>query len=108
MNDFTYLQFTIHYSLDFFNNRRLPQFAGCFAETERAGIVYSKCIFRTAVCLFSIFPEPAKDHFARSRLQDAGDRDIGGFADLFTVIINDNHRSVIEIRNTLIVFLAFF
>ena len=52
-------------------------------------------------------PDSPENHFSGGRLQNAGDGDLGIFTDQFAGIVHDDHRSVIEIGDALIVFLAF-
>src|SRR5262249_47909962 len=49
----------------------------------------------------------AEDHLAGSRLQDAGDDDVDRFADHLARVVDDHHRSVVEVGDALVVLLAF-
>src|SRR5580692_8421467 len=50
----------------------------------------------------------AEDHFSCCRLQHRRDRYVDGFADHFPCVVHDHHGAVIEIGDTLVVFLTFF
>src|SRR5580693_5149245 len=50
----------------------------------------------------------AENHFPRCRLQHGCDRDVDSFADHFPCVVHDHHGAVIEIGDTLVVFLTFF
>ena len=51
--------------------------------------------------------EAAEDHLAGGRLQHAGDDDVDRLADHRPRVVDDHHRAVVEIGDTLVVFLAF-
>src|SRR5687767_10282374 len=57
--------------------------------------------------LVLIFPKPAEDHLTRGRLQNTGNRDVRGLADQPACVIDNNHRTVVEICDALVVFLSF-
>src|SRR5688500_2715505 len=57
--------------------------------------------------IFRFFPETTKDHLAGCCLQHARDCDIGVLTDQPARIIDNHHRSVVEISDALIVFLPF-
>src|SRR5438128_237622 len=98
----------IYELLDLFDDRRLAKLARGLAKPERAGIMHSECRITPGRCHCFIFEQPAKDHLARRRLEHARHRDVGCLAYEATGVVNDHHRTVIEIRDALIVFLAFF
>ena len=56
----------------------------------------------------AFFLVPAKDHLSRRRLQHAGDGRLDGLADHLARVVDDHHRTVVQISNTLIEFLSFF
>src|SRR6185295_15123516 len=50
----------------------------------------------------------AKNHAAGGGLQHARHRDVQAAADAAARVVDDDHRAVVQIRDTLVVFLAFF
>src|SRR4030095_2914175 len=69
------------------------------------GAVRSMNLAVTAI--LSFFPEAAKDHLTRSRLQHTGHCDISVFADQSARIVYDHHGAIVQISDTLVVFFAF-
>ncbi len=51
---------------------------------------------------------PAKDHLSSRRLQHAGDGRLDGLANHLARVVDDHHRTVVQISTTLIEFLSFF
>ena len=54
------------------------------------------------------FPKPAENHFSRRRLEHTRYGNICVLTDQPARIVHDYHGSIVEISNTLIVFLALF
>src|SRR5262249_23526961 len=54
----------------------------------------------------ALFFVSAEDHLTSSRLEHAGDRRFDGLADHLAGVVHHNHRSVVEVRDALIEFLA--
>src|SRR4030095_5407321 len=50
---------------------------------------------------------PPEDHLARSRLQYARDDNIDRLANGLSRVVDDDHRPVVQVRDALVVFLAF-
>src|SRR5262245_17329493 len=57
--------------------------------------------------IVALFFVPAEDHLSGGRLKHAGDRRFDSLADHLAGVVHHNHRSVIEVRDALIEFLAF-
>src|ERR1044071_8552153 len=60
-----------------------------------------------AAVLAGLLPEAAEDHLAGRRLQHARHGDVGVAADEFPGVVHDDHRAVVEIRDALVILLAF-
>src|SRR5262245_61491615 len=55
----------------------------------------------------ALFFVAAEDHLSGSRLEHAGDRRFDGLANHLAGVVHNYHRSVVEVRDALIEFLAF-
>src|SRR6185369_8039148 len=90
--------------LDLFNDGCWAKLTSCLSKSKRAGIVDR----HLARIILVLFPKTAKDHLPGSRLQNARHRDVRRFSYETAGIVHNDHCSVVEIGDTLVVFFAFF
>ena len=73
----------------------------CRCRARRPAVAIDRRRLRVGV------DEAAEDHLARGRLQHARHDDVDGLADHRPRVVDDHHRAVVQVGDTLVVFLAF-
>src|SRR5215831_20857255 len=70
----------------------------------RSGPHFPQCTPRALAVDVAVLAELAKDHFAGGRLQHAGHRYLRVFTYQAARVVDNDHRAVIEVSNSLVVF----